>query len=1031
MMTQTLTPTLLNSVSGINQRLTTNTARSADHAYFQQLAEHSPDLIYRYEFTPKRGFAYVSPAATVMVGYTPDEHYADPDLGFKLVHPEDRHILEAMTHGKIASGQPAVLRWVHKDGSVVWIEQRNVGIFDESGELVAIEGIARDITARKRLTQRNASLIAALGQIVYEWYPSTDELLWEGDYTRILGYSSAEMGTTTASWTCRIHPDDLQRALGEVDSAAKTDRMYELEYRFLQRDGNYRWMQDKGIIFLNPNGEVERIIGIFSDISTRKQAEEQAHRRVSELEALYQSGIAFSQTFDQKEIAEKVIEVLVGRLKWHHAAVRIRRGQGQEVELLGFSQADGRKYEAQVRSAITRVGQGMSGWVIENGKPLCSADLSSDPRYVVTVPGMKSGLYVPIRMYDRTIGCISIESEQENAFTEADERLLSTLAVQAAVAFENARLYESAVFSAQRLAVLYEAGQQLVRVRQDMEELYAAVHHSVEQLMPAEAFTIVLHNEAHKDLEAVYLFDKGGRCVPKRFPFGSGFSSQVIASGKTILIRDLVTTPVEAVHFGTNDPIRSVLAVPLRSGDRVFGVISTQSYKPDAYKDEDHFLLELLAAQAAVVFENAQLFLASQHELAERKVAEEKLRQLNTDLEQRVALRTADLSRVNTELEQALRVKDEFLANMSHELRTPLNAVIGLSESLIEQTAGTLNEKQAKYVNTISESGRHLLALINDILELAKIEAGKVTLNQSPVNVKQVCQSSLRLVAELAYKKNQTIQFSMDQHLDLIWADERRLKQMLVNLLSNAIKFTPEHGHIGLEVHADRENERVNFTVWDTGIGIKEGDRARLFRPFVQLDADLAREYNGTGLGLALVAEMARLHGGSVTVESTPGEGSRFTITLPLKALIGASPVSKNTGSLQSVRLGQRTHEHSILLIEDTTEVIMVIRDYLEFHGYHVTVARSGVEGIEAAQRLNPDLILMDVQMPGMDGLETTRRLRQLPNFRHTPIIAVTARAMPDDRQICLAAGMDEYITKPVNLKSMVKLIQKLLLAKP
>ncbi len=243
--------------------------------------------------------------------------------------------------------------------------------------------------------------------------------------------------------------------------------------------------------------------------------------------------------------------------------------------------------------------------------------------------------------------------------------------------------------------------------------------------------------------------------------------------------------------------------------------------------------------------------------------------------------RSEELAAANVELARAARQKDDFLASMSHELRTPLNGILAMAESLQEQVYGPLNTGQRRATRDIEECGRHLLALINDILDIAKIEAGKIELEMHPVVAESLCRSSLRMIQEHAHKKKIDASLAVDETVDMLTADERRVKQILVNLLSNAVKFTPEHGKIGLQVEGDQLNRQVRFTVWDTGIGISADDQPRLFKPFAQLDSGLARKYEGTGLGLALVRRLTEMHGGSVSVVSRPGQGSRFTVSLP------------------------------------------------------------------------------------------------------------------------------------------------------
>jgi PAS domain S-box-containing protein len=423
-------------------------------------------------------------------------------------------------------------------------------------------------------------------------------------------------------------------------------------------------------------------------------------------------------------------------------------------------------------------------------------------------------------------------------------------------------------------------------------------------------------------------------------------------------------------------------------------------------------------------------------DITERKRVEAALAEERTLLAQRVEERTAALSAANAELARAARLKDEFLANMSHELRTPLNAVLGLSEALQEQVYGPLNEQQQYALSSVEESGRHLLELINDILDLAKIDAGKMDLDLGPLSVAAICQASLRLIKQDAHKKYLSVDLAIDPAVTLLRADARRLKQILVNLLSNAVKFTPAHGAIGLRVIGDVAQQVIRLTVWDTGIGIAKEELAQLFRPFVQLDSRLARQYNGTGLGLALVYRMAEMHGGSVAVASEPGAGSQFTVALPWHVVADAGVDDRLAPGVATSDPGTTrealTHEDlapararpAILLAEDNEANIVTMSDYLCARGYQMVIARNGAEAVARASEIKPAVILMDIQMPGMDGLEATRRIRAQSELAHTPIIALTALAMPGDRERCETAGADDYLSKPVSLRGLVAAIE-------
>jgi PAS domain S-box-containing protein len=382
-------------------------------------------------------------------------------------------------------------------------------------------------------------------------------------------------------------------------------------------------------------------------------------------------------------------------------------------------------------------------------------------------------------------------------------------------------------------------------------------------------------------------------------------------------------------------------------------------------------------------------------------------------------------------LEKASRAKDEFLANMSHELRTPLNGILGMSEILLEGLRGPLNERQKKLVHAIDDSGRHLLSLINDILDLSKIEAGQMEIHPEPVSVNNVCLESLAFVRESAVKKGLIIDFQPDPVVTTILADKRNLKQILINLLNNAVKFTPSSGKVILAVRANQARDAIDLSVSDTGIGISAADLQRLFQPFTQVDSSLTRQHEGTGLGLALVKRLTEQHGGGISVTSEEGQGSCFTVSLPWqqKDTPAQSPqLSVGTDSANPPSSWNQTHMRgTVLLAEDTETNILTMGDYLESTGFQMVYARTGREALNRAAECSPDVILMDIQMPEMDGLEATRRLRTDPRFASTPIVAVTALVMPGDRERCLEAGATAYVSKPVRLKQLASLIWELM----
>jgi PAS domain S-box-containing protein len=544
-------------------------------------------------------------------------------------------------------------------------------------------------------------------------------------------------------------------------------------------------------------------------------------------------------------------------------------------------------------------------------------------------------------------------------------------------------------------------------------------------------------------------------------------------------------------------------------------------------------------------------------DISRRKRIEAELENERQTLAHRVAEQTAQLQAANQELMQASKMKDNFLASISHELRTPLNAILGFSEALREGIYGPLTREQSESISHIQDGGNHLVYLINDILDISKLQAEETKLNCESLSIRKIAEDCFTFINQAAISKQIATIRNIDPLVTYFVADERRFKQILINLLSNAIKFTPEGGSIGLDIKGHPEDHLIKFSVWDNGIGISANDIPKLFKPFIQLDSRLSRNHNGTGLGLALVHHLTKLHQGRIEVESEPENGSRFTIILPwtmeentsgekpenktdiklmhafqkamiiedsnivadlivryLKELginsevcssvnecspaiiaekqpdviildillpetsgwyileqlkenpgtenipvivatilnerekgmtLGASeylqkPITRSalTQVLRRVadnkilrRTKKSTTEHreniTILLAEDNHSNAETILDYLEINGYTTIWAKNGREAVEKVKLKIPRLILMDMQMPEMDGLEAISQIRQDENFTSTPIIALTALAMPGDKERFLNAGANAYLSKPIGLKNLLQVISNLL----
>jgi len=517
------------------------------------------------------------------------------------------------------------------------------------------------------------------------------------------------------------------------------------------------------------------------------------------------------------------------------------------------------------------------------------------------------------------------------------------------------------------------------------------------RLVHFDAASVFLIDDHTEELYAFATFpysDQVNRIA--RFKVGEGIVGWAVQANEVVNIPDAV----QDARFKIVDPSRaprSMLLMPLSSPNRVIGALTMARRQVSPFSPVEAALVRVIATQAAISIENARLYAEMQHQMLE------------------IGDKNRELEEANTQVQEVSRLKSEFLANMSHELRTPLNSILGFSEILKDNLAGVLSEEQrTECLESIHASGEHLLQLINDVLDMSKIEAGRMDLILEEFVVDAAFREVLTVVKSLAGKKGIELSIAVDPEDLVIYADKGKVKQVLYNLLSNAIKFTPEGGSIAVEAQLRAEAKDLKVSVTDTGVGIPAEALDKIFGEFYMVQGEHQKQ-KGTGLGLALVKKLVELHGGVIEVTSTEGKGSVFTFTVPLQAGEAAAY--------------QQQLSKLILLVEDNPSNLELTRLILQGGGYHVEAATDGQEGLLKAKELKPALILMDLQLPGMDGLAATRALKADPETADIKVVALTANAMKGTREEALQAGCVGYITKPIDVKRFVRDVTELLRA--
>ncbi|MBZ0310754.1 MAG: response regulator, partial [Anaerolineae bacterium] len=715
-----------------------------------------------------------------------------------------------------------------------------------------------------------------------------------------------------------------------------------------------------------------------------------------------------SQQISRRMSLSEVLTEAVEQIRQQYPSVyhvQIFLTHNGDAELVASTGEVGRQLVQQQHTL--KIGErSVVGQAAAQGKPIFAWANAPDTvhRPNELLPDTQSEAAFPLHIGNTVTGVLDLQSKKQDAFQPIYTPIFQSLADSLAIAIENARFYEHEQTRRKIAAALVEIAQS-INSSLEVEDILKIALKRAGEVIVYDTASIWLREGQILTLVASSGFTHDeklkGMTVSGENP-NLGFL--VLQSQKTRVVTDVQQLPewkIGLADFEGGDLTRSWMGAPLIVRGKSLGLLTFDKRdKVNFYSEEDGTNAQLFAEQIATAVYNAQLY-------------------------QQTLAYAQKMEQARHAAESASRAKSTFLANMNHELRTPLNAIIGYSSLVLGGTYGPVTDLQSDRIRRVADNGNHLLNLINDVLDLSKIEAGKMELFLETFEIKGLLESAVESARPLALKNSNRIETTIPDSIGKMNADLTKVRQILFNLLSNAAKFT-ENGTIALTVTEENLHEEKWFTfeVRDTGIGMSRETQERIFTEFIQADASTTRKYGGTGLGLAISRRFCEMMGGSIQVASEAGIGSVFTVRLPANVMLP----KERTPESDPLPMPTRSHlphtGETVLIIDDDATVRDLMTQYLMEEGYRVVTTSRGEEGLKLAKELKPNIITLDVMMPEMDGWGVLALLKADPELADIPVIMLT---IIDNKRMGYALGASEYLTKPINPVRLREILRKYL----